>query len=246
MPAIEAVHRKQIATALGGNAYAQKHVIDRHDRAELERRQEIAKEIEIFSLYAETQRAEIAAAKANGQPVPDPLPHPDDMIMDPETGVRFVGPFTEEGRAVIEENARVRDVLIMQHVLDCRMTEVDSSDPLDGPGCALAFAQTMNPSLPQRYQLSEAMLVTLTHRYNTWSKRKILKEVYRAWRALGVRVPKGRTLPSLRFAEKAFDGIIELLTTGRDKDIARFAAQPVPTQIDAIGLARRKLRRGHE
>ena len=57
-----------------------KHVIERCDRAERERRQKIAKEIELYKRYVEVTRAEMAEAKAKGQPVPDPLPHPDDVV----------------------------------------------------------------------------------------------------------------------------------------------------------------------
>ncbi|MGC2774605.1 MAG: DUF5681 domain-containing protein [Bradyrhizobium sp.] len=246
MPAIDAVFRKQIATALGGNAYAQKHAIERYDRAELERRQRIAEEIEFYTDYVETRRAEIAEARAKGHPVPDPLPHPDDVVIDPEKGVRFIGPFTEEGRAFIEENARVRDLLIMQDALDRRMAgEVHSANPLDQPGSALAFAQTMNAGLPERYRLSEIMFVICMDRYATWSKRKLLKEVYRAWWALGVRVPRGRTFPPLRFAKQTIDEIVEILTSGNDEDMARFIALPLHIQIDAMGITRREHREGH-
>jgi hypothetical protein len=246
MPIIDAVFRKQSATALGGNAYAQKHKIEQYKHAERERRQKIAEDIELCTYYVETRRAEIAEAQAKGQPLPDPLPHPDDVVIDYEKGVQFIGPFTEEGRAWVEENARVRDALIMQDALDWRMAgKVDSTDPLDQPGSALAFAQVLNLGLPERYRLSELMMVIRMDRYRTWSKRKLLKEVYRAWRALGMRFPRGRTFPPLRFAKETIEDIVEQATTGADDDTARFTALPLHIQIDAIGIARRKHREGH-
>lgn len=245
MPIIDAVFRKQSATALGGNAYAQKHKIEQYKHAERERRQKIAKDIELYTYYVETRRAEIAEAKAKGQPHPDPLPHPDDVVIHPEKGVRFIGPFTEEGRAWVEENARVRDALIMQDALDWRMAgKVDSTDPLDQPSSALAFAQGLNLCVPERYRLSELMMAIRMDRYRTWSKRKLLKEVYRAWRSLGVRVPRGRAFPPLRYAKQTMDGIVECLASGGDEDTARFTALPLHIQIDALGMARRERREG--
>lgn len=241
MPTINAVVRKQAGTALSGNAYAQKHVIERYDRAERERRQRIAKEVEIYTHYVETRRAEIAEAKAKGLSIPGPLPHPDDVIIDPEKGVTFVGPFTEEGRTLLEDNRQYRDALIMQHILDQRLAgNIGSTDLLDQPGSALAFAQVMNRSLPERYRLSDMVFAIHMDRYATWSKRKLLKEVHRAWRALGVRVPRGRTFPPLRLAMQRIDEMFECLTSEHNEDVARFIAQPRHVQIDTMGMTRRK------
>lgn len=242
MPTIDSVFRKQAATALGGNAYAQKHVIERYARAELERRQRIASEIEFWTSYVEMERAEIAEAKAKGQLLPDPLPHPDDVVIDYERGVRFIGPFSEDGRALIDENIQVRDILIMQHALDQRMAdEVESTDLLDQPGSAFAFALFMNTSLPARHRLSTKKIELRAERYATWSKRKLLKDVYRAWRALGVTIPRGYTFPPFRYAKQKIDRLLKFAAEGHD-EIARFAALPAHIQIDAMGITRRKQR----
>jgi hypothetical protein len=105
-------------------------------------------------------------------------------VIDPEKGVTFLCPITKESRALLEENRRWRDVLIMQCILDQRMTEnSDGVNVLDRPGNgALAIAQLMNKCLPERHRLSDMMFVIRMDRYDTWSKRKLLKEVYRAWR----------------------------------------------------------------
>ena len=136
-------------------------------------------------------------------------------------------------------------MLIMQHSLDwCMAGDVDGTDPLDQPGSALAFAHTMNKSLPERHQLPDMMFMIRMDRYDTWSKRKLLKEVYRAWRALGVRVPRGRTFPPLRLVKQQIDEIFDYLASEHSEDWERFKAAPRQVQIDAIGIARRKLREG--
>lgn len=182
MPTIDAVARKQAATALAGNAYAQKHFFERYDRGERERQQRIAEEVELYTRYVKVTRAEMAEAKAKGKPIPEPFLHPDDIVIDPEQGVTFLCPLTEEGRGLLEENKQWRDVLIMQSILDQRMAENgDGVDVLDRPGsAALASAQLMNKSLPERHRLSDMRFVIRMDHYDTWSKRKLLKEVYRA------------------------------------------------------------------
>ena len=239
MPAIDAVFRKQIATAPGGNAYAQKHVIERYDWAELERQQGISYEFEINSYHVETQRTAIADAQAKKQPPPAHLPHPDDVVLDPERGVRFVGPFTEEGRALIEENARVRDALIMQDALDWRLAgKTDGINSLDQSGGALVLAHILNDALPERYRLSENLMIIRPSRYTAWSKRRLLKEVHRGWRSLGIRAHSGATIGSTRYAKQAMDKMIKYLTEEAHEMVSRFTALPLHIQIDSMGFAR--------
>jgi hypothetical protein len=79
-------------------------------------------------------------------------------------------------------------------------------------------------------------------RYDTWSKRKLLKEVYRAWKALGVRVRRGQTFGPLRQVKQTIDEIFDYLAGEHGEDWERFKAEPQQVQIDTIAIARRKLR----
>ena len=241
MPAIDAVFRKQIATALGGNAYAQRHATERYDRAELERRRRIADEIEIYSDYVKEQRAAIAEAKKKRQPLPDPLPHPDDVVLDRERGVQFVGPFTEDGRAVLDEIVQTRDALIMQDALDLRLArKTESAHLLDRPGSGLVLVHLINASLPERHRLSEIMIAMRMDRFSRWSKRKLLKEVYQTWRSLGARPPRGQTLGPVRYVKQKVAEMLEQLNCDGGETLARFIALPSHIQIDALGIGRRQ------
>lgn len=218
MPAINAVARKQIATAFGGSAYAQKHLTERYHWAELERRHKIAKEIEVFTYYVESRRAEIAEAKTNGQPPPNPLPHPDDVVIDREKGVRFIGPLCEEDVARLEHTLKFRDVLLLQHALDEReVGDPNSEDILDRPGSAYVFAETLNNGVPERFRLSDIKILLKLSRYKTMPKRALLKELYGAWRAVGAPARRGMTFPTIRFAKQVMESInqaIEKLRNG--------------------------------
>ncbi len=218
MPAIEAVHRAQYASATRGNAYSQKHIIERYDWAERERRRQMIEDIEFWERYVAEQRKAIADAKANGETPPTPLPHPDDVVIDYERGVRFIGPFSEDEAARLDKRLRIRDVFIMQDALDQRQVgTLHSDDPLDRPGTAWVLADLLNQSVPERYKLSETEINCRLMRYGAVRKRDLLKELYRAWRAVGAHPRRGKTSPPLRVAKQIFDEKNEAVSELRRK-----------------------------
>jgi hypothetical protein len=113
MPLIEATIRKQFATALQGNAYAQKHVTERHGRAEKEQRAQRLQNIEVWKTYISQCQDAINQAKERKEIPPSPLPHPDDIVIDYEQGVQFKGPINEAELVQLQEHIKIRDVLIM-------------------------------------------------------------------------------------------------------------------------------------
>jgi hypothetical protein len=218
---IEAAFRAQYASGLRGNAYSLKHIIERYAWAERERRQQRTNEIEIWEVHVAEQRRAIADAEAKGEPPLILLPHPDDVVIDYEKGVRFIGPVNEEGVAHLNETLRVRDVLLMQDALDQRMGNRDCDDPLDKHGSALGFAFLLNQTVPDRYKLSDVQILIRLSRYEGMAKRTLLKEVYGAWRAIGGRPHRGRTFPPLRFAKQAIEQINDLLETHTTDESSR-------------------------
>lgn len=195
--AIEAVHRAQWISAIKGNATSQKHAIDRYDQAERERRQKEAEAKEIWQRYIIFQREMIEDAKRKSKTPPTLLPHPDDIIID-ERGVRFVGPLSNEELARLEETVRMRDVLIMQDALECRQhIYKNRKDSSDQTGTALVLALTLNQSVPERYRISDAELAFRLDCYIHMPKRLLLRELHRAWHALGVPSRRGAVFPLL-------------------------------------------------
>ena len=97
------------------------------------------------------------------------------------------------------------------------MGEPENGDPIDRPGTALAFAQILNDSLPERHRLSDDEIVLRSMRHDALPKRQLLKEVYQAWRRFGRAQPRGKTFPPLRYAKQLSDnllGALELLREG--------------------------------
>jgi hypothetical protein len=150
----------------------------------------------------------MAQAKAKGEPVPELLPHPDDIVIDYEEGVTCNGPMNEKQLAEVKEIMRLRDMMIMQHALDEKLWKVDyADDPLQGPGTALLMALWLDQNfVPKRLQLSELLLSMRMMRYHATNKRTLLKDVYRARRAMGDhKVRRGMTAPPLWFGKSIFE-----------------------------------------
>ncbi len=197
MPAIEAILRAQTKSAASGNAYAQKHMIERFMWADRERRAEIEESNAFWREYVAWHREQIAEAERKGEPPPTPLPHPDDIVIDDEKGVRFIGPVDEAWAAKLEETIKLRDLHLIQDVLEVRQA-VDLHGP-DRPGTALAFAIILNNSLPPRLRLADAEAEAFMRPYEIMPKRQLLKTLYRAWREIGAPRRRGWMYPPRRW-----------------------------------------------
>lgn len=109
LPAIQAVFRAMGVAALKGNRFVQKQLVDMLARVEAEHHQS---RMELFGKaldYKIAWDAEIERCRTAGLPDPEPVPHPDDMFLDPNTGgVQIKGPSTKEQKARLDEAIRRR------------------------------------------------------------------------------------------------------------------------------------------
>lgn len=86
LPAIQAVFRAMGVAAMKGNRFVQKTLADMVARMEAEHH---ASRMELFGAMAEYKHdwgKEIERCRKAGIPEPEPIPHPDDIILDPATG----------------------------------------------------------------------------------------------------------------------------------------------------------------
>ncbi|MGB3806979.1 MAG: DUF5681 domain-containing protein [Erythrobacter sp.] len=104
LPAIQAVFRAMGVAAMKGNRFAQKTMAELV--TDLERRDAEAR-MELFGNaleYKQHWSDEIESCEKRGLPVPEPIPHPDDIILDPNNGdVRIKGPQTKEQKQNLDE-----------------------------------------------------------------------------------------------------------------------------------------------
>lgn len=97
LPAIQAVMRAMGVSAMKGNRLAQKtltEMVQRVEQAEVQLRLD---SLETFLTYKTKWTEEIERCQRDGRPVPTPLPHPDDVLLDFRQGtVNIRGPLTKE------------------------------------------------------------------------------------------------------------------------------------------------------
>ena len=109
LPAIQAVFRAMGVSAMKGNRFAQRTIAEMITKVEQE---DFASRLEAFGTWVEYKRewdAAIERAERAGIEPPCPIPHPDDVILDPHTGgVAFTGPLTKEARDRLDEALKRR------------------------------------------------------------------------------------------------------------------------------------------
>jgi len=107
------------------------------------------------------------------------------------------------------------DMLLMQDALDQRLAGYGDDAPVDERSIAELLFVMFQKSLPPRMRLSDAAVVMSRSRYDCWSKRKLLKEVFRGWARLGKHVPRGATFPSLGTARHRIEFMFAFVTEAR-------------------------------
>ncbi|MDX8470349.1 DUF5681 domain-containing protein [Mesorhizobium sp. VK23B] len=165
--------------------------------------------------YAEALRK----AERNGLPPPTILPHPDDVVIDDEVGVRFIGPVDEEWQRRLDETIALRDVLIMQDELDQRSSTRLDGTPLNDPGGALLLALTLDRGVPQRLRLTDAQVLRMQMQYMRVPKRKLLKDLYRAWRAIRRPAKRGFVFPGKAATVRRLDFVFAFHRAAIEGDI---------------------------
>lgn len=104
LPAIQAVFRAMGVSAMKGNRFAQRTLAELVTTMEAE---DHRARMDLFGTAVEYKHSwsqEIERHEKAGLEPPRPIPHPDDIILDPDDGsVRFQGPQTKEQRDRLEE-----------------------------------------------------------------------------------------------------------------------------------------------
>ena len=212
----EATLRAEQAAALKGSPMAQRHLIDTYIAADTERRRRIAEECEWWEEARDKLVAMRLAAEHTGQPTAVPFPHPDDIIIDPAVGVRFVGPMNEEEQAKLEDTIHLRDLLLVQDHHDQRECKLgEENNPETGAGAALLFVHALNATLPERYRLSTLDMIHQTMPLGRLTKRELQKLLFQEWKALGCSVRRGKTTGSINHGKRMLTAAYQTLADAR-------------------------------
>lgn len=159
LPTIQAVFRSMAVSAMKGNRLAQQTWAELITRVEA---QEHASHIELLETsfnYKNAWNAEIERCRTAGLPEPAMIPHPDDMIIDPDTGrVSIRGPKTKEQKQQLDEALARRteaQELVSQAAQAHRRSRSEKSKAmwLDEWHFEQRMFDIINDIVPERYKL---------------------------------------------------------------------------------------------
>lgn len=172
----QAIMRARIMSALKGNRFAQKAILEELERKEQEYFQrKIDRCIYLNRAKREGER-KLAEAKKNNTEPPKLLPHPDDIVVNLSTGNAYVtGPETEEELKFCEYTVCLRDHLLLREVHEGNLFR-SSGRPDKLHINFLLMAMIFNAALPKRFRWnpneSEETPVSITRKRH----RKILRQ----------------------------------------------------------------------
>lgn len=209
----DAVMRALVASALKGTPYSLRTAVNLMQEAERRQAMAVRSQIEWARAYKAKVAEAIEAAHAAGKRSPAVLPHPDDIVIDESVGYRIIGPVDEEEQAKLEETLRLRDVLLVQSVLDERLKP---RAEVDRPAGSLLFALMLNEAVPLRYRLTDTQMIDRVWRQERLSKRELLKQLYGEWKRLGINMPRGFIFPSLERVQAMLGFGLDVLAALKD------------------------------
>jgi uncharacterized protein DUF5681 len=156
LPAIQAVFRAMGVAALKGNRFAQKTIAELVQKVEQEHRDTQYETMESFTEYKLQWDREIERCKRLGLPDPEPLPHPDDVLIDyRKATLRIAGPMTKEEKARWDKLLARRDDS-QEEVMYYRQLMAEEPARADFWREQLMFEQRIfdiiNEQMPERYQ----------------------------------------------------------------------------------------------
>lgn len=159
LPAIQAVFRAMGVSAMKGNRLAQRTMAELVQQIENADRETRSKHIETFMEYKSEWERQIDAAQEQGLPVPKPIPHPDDIVIDFKIPAAFVnGPMTKEDQVVWDKKIQRRTEAQDEVTLNAQGYK-RARDPkkkqwhLDWWHHGQTMFDVINDNLPERYRV---------------------------------------------------------------------------------------------
>ncbi len=115
LPAIQAVFRAMGVSALKSNRFAQKTLAELVGKIEAERTHALTEHFGRAFEYKHNWSQEIDRCRRAGLPVPEPIPHPDDIFLDARNGTaKFAGPMTQQEKAWLDQIVTLMKILQVQ------------------------------------------------------------------------------------------------------------------------------------
>ena len=158
LPAIQAVFRAMGVSALKGNRFAQRTLAELVQQVENSDREAQAEYLKTMIDYKCDGERAIEGAKSRGVAPPEPIPHPDDIIIDfASSSASINGPMTKEDKADWDRMLSHRDELQLSiseaAAAYARARNPDrKADWLEQWKREQRFYDKLNDNLPRRYR----------------------------------------------------------------------------------------------
>lgn len=154
LTALQAIRRSQMASAIKGNRFARKEILEQTEKLEQEKSAE--KMARYIFLKECKERGEQMRAEAlqKGLPIPELLPHPDDIVLNPVTGEASInGPATKLELQGIQYSVSMRDHLFLRSAHADKIRKRDEKLQEEEKFCGyMVFALFLDTYLPQRFR----------------------------------------------------------------------------------------------
>jgi hypothetical protein len=159
LPVIQAVFRMIGLNAMKGDRFAQKHFLDLVRSVEEKDLKERTEQLQGAVEYKSGWSQLIEYEKANGLPASNPLPHPDDIILDAKGGFYFAGPITSEEKRDYDEGAShlkkiQAEVTFESEKYQSARGSKDKASRLERWHWLQGMFDGLNDNLPPRYQMT--------------------------------------------------------------------------------------------
>ncbi|ANK81871.1 MAG: hypothetical protein TEF_14505 [Rhizobiales bacterium NRL2] len=179
LPASQAVVRSAIMSALKGNRLSQRYVIEHLEQKEAARQQLKIERYRRLEAAKRDGQQVLAACGRSGKPEPELLPHPDDVILDPNTlDARVIGP-----SSAAEARRCAHRIALRAHLLH-RAAHADrygatrsGSSIATGRSGWLLLAQVLNLGLPPRLQWTDQDMTSALMRYAALPMRESARQI---------------------------------------------------------------------
>lgn len=213
MPAAQVIMRSQVAKGIGGNRLSAKFVYEHMTAAKEKKIDWIVKNyVHLATLKREGEKL-IADCAKNNRPIPNIIPHPDDIVLRPATYEAFVdGPETPEDVHFFEYSVAWREHCLLRSA----HAENTGIGPKIGDGesqiCTyIYYAHCLDRSLPKRMRWKHDLQVAsrFSH-YKSLPRRECERRIKTETENLLANRPTPIYITSeiQREAEKIMDGII--------------------------------------
>lgn len=185
LPAVQAAVRSLAISAMKGSRLAQRDLADLVQQVEDRRTREHRLAFENALEYKLRWTAELKRRQLHGSDAPDPIPHPDDIIIDMRNGhVSTQGPFDErekvewDKRLARREEAQSEVNYYFQKYRRCRNDERKARYLLDWHSEQMIF-DLINDAMPERYK---AKLENRSYRQGASREGRALEQCQKAKR----------------------------------------------------------------